>query len=321
MKKAALIIACLLTFFYLQAEDLSIKKDSAAFEIKYSREAFPGDAQFVRMTVIPLKNKKEAARTKASLTLLLDGRELSSSDFYRISGNNKKNNYSVTLLAAIPLSTWWDQKDGWTLKIKCSVCDSADETLELPMTLLHKEFISETLWLDGKNTSIKTDVSPRRQQDIEKLNAILAATDKTAVWQTAPFKAPVSSNRRTSFFADRRIYKYNTGGSTTGLHHGIDYGVPEGTEVHACARGKVVLAEDRVSTGYSVVIEHLPGLYSLYYHMSRLDVKEGDITEEGQLIGLSGYTGLATGPHLHWEMRLYMQSVSPDYFLGNFTFE
>mgnify|MGYP007070225080 CR=1 FL=1 len=92
MKKAALIIACLLTFFYLQAEDLSIKKDSAAFEIKYSREAFPGDAQFVRMTVIPLKNKKEAARTKASLTLLLDGKELSSSDFYRISGNNKKNN-------------------------------------------------------------------------------------------------------------------------------------------------------------------------------------------------------------------------------------
>ena len=55
------------------------------------------------------------------------------------------------------------------------------------------------------------------------------------------------------------------------------------------------MAEDRISTGWSVVVEHLPGLYSLYYHMSELSVKEGDMVTQGQLLGKSGATGLATG--------------------------
>jgi murein DD-endopeptidase MepM/ murein hydrolase activator NlpD len=80
------------------------------------------------------------------------------------------------------------------------------------------------------------------------------------------------------------------------------------------------MAENRISTGYSIVIEHLPGLYSLYYHLSKMDVKEGDMVKKGQLIGLSGSTGLATGPHLHWEMRLNGEAVRPEFFLSNFTF-
>ena len=52
-----------------------------------------------------------------------------------------------------------------------------------------------------------------------------------------------------------------------------------------------------------------------------MKVKVGDMVEEGQLIGLSGNTGLSTAPHLHWEMRLNGEAVSPDFFKGNFTFE
>ena len=81
------------------------------------------------------------------------------------------------------------------------------------------------------------------------------------------------------------------------------------------------MAETRITTGWSTVIEHLPGLYSLYYHQSKVNVKVGDIVKKGDLIGYSGATGLATGPHLHWEMRLNMEAVSPDFFLGDFTFE
>ena len=81
------------------------------------------------------------------------------------------------------------------------------------------------------------------------------------------------------------------------------------------------MAENRISTGYSIVIEHLPGLYSLYYHLSELKVEEGQMVKQGELIGKSGATGLATGPHLHWEIRLNGSAVVPEFFLNDFTFE
>ena len=81
------------------------------------------------------------------------------------------------------------------------------------------------------------------------------------------------------------------------------------------------MAEDRISTGWSVCIEHLPGLYSIFYHMSELKGEKGQTVNTGDLIGLSGATGLATGPHLHWEVRLNWEAVSPDFFTTDFAFE
>ncbi|MDE5614344.1 MAG: M23 family metallopeptidase, partial [Treponemataceae bacterium] len=71
---------------------------------------------------------------------------------------------------------------------------------------------------------------------------------------------------------------------------------------------------------WSICIEPLPGLYSLYYHLDKLLVETGQMVTQGDLIGLSGATGLATGPHLHWEIRLNTEAVSPDFFVGDFTF-
>ena len=59
----------------------------------------------------------------------------------------------------------------------------------------------------------------------------------------------------------------------------------------------------------------------LYYHLSEMNVKEGDIVKQGDLIAKSGQTGLATGPHLHWEMRLNGSAVRPEFFLEDFTFD
>ena len=63
-----------------------------------------------------------------------------------------------------------------------------------------------------------------------------------------------------------------------------------------------------------MVIEHMPGLYSLYYHLDSMNVKVGDMVKAGDMVGLSGSTGLATGPHLHWEVRLNGEAVNPDFF-------
>ena len=156
---------------------------------------------------------------------------------------------------------------------------------------------------------------------MQKTIAIAGTFDTKGVYQTTAFVPPTQATRRTSYYAERRIYKYTNGKEVTSLHYGTDYGIPTGSKVTSCAAGKVVVAENRVTTGWSVCIEHLPGLYSLYYHQKELKVKEGDIVKCGDLIGLSGKTGLATGPHLHWEMRLNMEAVSPDFFTGDFTFE
>ena len=164
-------------------------------------------------------------------------------------------------------------------------------------------------------------MSADRLSQIEKLNTILETVMPQDVYALKPFTFPVASKRITSGFGDRRVFEYTDKKTSTSLHYGIDYGVPTGTLVQSCAEGKVVMAENRISTGWSVVIEHLPGLYSLYYHLDSLNVKEGQYVKQGEKLGLSGATGLATGPHLHWEVRLNMGAVNPEFFTKDFAFQ
>jgi murein DD-endopeptidase MepM/ murein hydrolase activator NlpD len=186
--------------------------------------------------------------------------------------------------------------------------------LEIPITITDRKFISDIIQLDETLTGIRTDPDPRKTAEAEELNAILSTTGKL-IYHSGNFIQPVSSVRRTSFFGDRRIYKYSNGSSGTSIHAGIDFGIPTGTRVVACGSGRVVLARMRIVTGYSVIIEHGPGIYSLYYHLDKIEVNENSVINTGTLLGLSGATGLATGPHLHWEVRINEENTDPDAFL------
>ncbi|MDR2516665.1 MAG: M23 family metallopeptidase [Spirochaetaceae bacterium] len=183
----------------------------------------------------------------------------------------------------------------------------------LPLVILGREFQAETIELDRRNTAIRTDTSPRRNTEVDELWAILNHTG-TALYAGGAFVPPVTSTRRTSHFGDRRVFRYVSGDEDTSVHAGIDYGVPRGTPVSAAARGRVVLARERVVTGHSVIIEHFPGVYSLYYHLDSIALTEGSMVEAGALLGTSGATGLATGPHLHWEIRVAGENADPDAF-------
>jgi murein DD-endopeptidase MepM/ murein hydrolase activator NlpD len=183
---------------------------------------------------------------------------------------------------------------------------------EFAITIGDRTFVSEEIALDERNTEIRTVPSALKTQQANRLLAILARIGKD-VYTVSAFAPPVpAGTRRTSFFGDRRVYRYSTGKTDSAIHAGIDYGVPTGTTARACADGKVALAEYREATGNSVIIEHLPGVYSIYYHMSKLTVKEGDMVEKGDVLGESGATGLATGPHLHWEIRVAGENTDPD---------
>jgi murein DD-endopeptidase MepM/ murein hydrolase activator NlpD len=179
------------------------------------------------------------------------------------------------------------------------------------ITVAPRDFVSEEIFLNASNTAIRTEPDPQKTREAEQLWAIITRTGGN-IHTEAPFAPPVSATRRTSFFGDRRVYKYSNGRSDTSIHAGIDYGIPAGTPVRSCAPGRVTLALFRIVTGNTVIIEHLPGVYSLYYHLDKILIEPGALTETGTLLGESGATGLATGPHLHWEIRVGAENTDPD---------
>jgi len=110
----------------------------------------------------------------------------------------------------------------------------------------------------------------------------------------APVKAPISD-----VFGTSRTFN----GRVQSVHQGLDYAVPDGTPVAALNRGTVLLAQPLFFEGNCVVLDHGQGLLTLYMHLSKIEVKEGEHIARGQKIGLSGGTGRATGPHLHVAVR------------------
>lgn len=287
--------------------------------VTYSDTVQPGDAICVNMEFSPSRkiSKEPYSRTQA---VLLFGEERKA-DFFTLNPSKIKQNgnVTITMLGMIPVSTW-QEEGNFELTIMYSAYGRDFYKFSLPIEVKAKEFVSETIELNESNTAIKTDTSSTRMNQINKLNNILFSINQEALYQTEPFSLPTTATRRTSFFGDRRVYAYSNGKSSTSLHNGIDFGIPTGTPVLSCGKGRVVMAENRISTGWTVVIEHLPGLYSLYYHLDSLAVEVGDFVEQEYQIGLSGATGLATGPHLHWEVRLNGEAVNPDFFTGDFAF-
>lgn len=322
MKKFNRIFAFLVLFLTsasLFAVNAKYESELYTLNVSYNDKVVPGDAIFVKLRIsTPKKKARLETEKKASLVLIQDKKAIENAPFYHINKNKKTN--TIEMLCGVPVSPWIT---GGNFSLKVLFSSSEEETFEftLPLIFENREFDKETIELDAKNSAIKQDASPERTAQIEKLNNILFTTMPSDVFSLRKFEVPNPSTRYTAHFGDRRIYAYTNGKSSTSLHYGNDYGIPTGSEVKSCADGKVVMAENRISTGWSVVIEHLPGLYSLYYHMSELIVKEGDMVKSGELIGKSGATGLATGPHLHWEMRLNGSAVRPEFFLKDFTFD
>lgn len=100
------------------------------------------------------------------------------------------------------------------------------------------------------------------------------------------------------------------------FHTGVDLAAPLGTPVLAAADGIVVaVAHTRVGYGYYVMIAHGGGAITLYAHLLQTDVSEGDRVSRGKRIGLEGSTGLSTGPHLHFEVRINDQVADPQLYL------
>jgi murein DD-endopeptidase MepM/ murein hydrolase activator NlpD len=132
-----------------------------------------------------------------------------------------------------------------------------------------------------------------------------------ALWNGSFLRPVDTSIRMTADFAGTR--RFNRG--PVKVHRGVDYGAPQGTTIKAINRGRVLLAKNMFYDGNLVVIDHGQGLLSLYLHLSKFDVKEGDLVSSGQSIGLSGSTGRSSGPHLHLQVKWEGTDIDPQELL------
>lgn len=99
------------------------------------------------------------------------------------------------------------------------------------------------------------------------------------------------------------------------MHNGIDIGAASGTPIRAAAAGRVMTASSMRGYGNTVVLDHGGGMSTLYAHCSRLKVRAGQTVKQGEVIALVGSTGLSTGPHLHFEVRINGRPVNPRNYL------
>ena len=146
------------------------------------------------------------------------------------------------------------------------------------------------------------------QTEKDKLNAVWTIFNPQRYW-TGAFAVPVATYTRISSpFGTRRAY---AGGPFSTYHEGTDFAVGAGTPVYAPAAGVVVLAEPLTVRGNGIVIDHGWGVFTGYYHLSKIEVTVGQTVQPGDELALSGNTGLSTGAHLHWDMRIRGLNVDP----------
>ena len=203
------------------------------------------------------------------------------------------------------------------LTISGRLADSAPEEAarvlhEQSIVIGEREFADEEIPLNTDLSDLRRTTDPRRTSESWELWLLLTTSRPVAWPHFGPLRLPLGEVRRTGGFGDRRRYRYADGNTATTIHNGVDFGAPSGTVVAAAGGGKVAMARERIVTGFTVVVEHLPGVYSLYYHLDGLAVREGQRVSAGDPIGTVGSTGLATGPHLHWEVRAAGVAVDPD---------
>jgi len=167
-------------------------------------------------------------------------------------------------------------------------------------------FEVQRLTLPEEMVALKGEALQRVLADNKKMLRVFNRVNPERLWQHSfikPVEGPI-----TSAFGLRRIIN----GEGRSPHSGVDIGAPEGTEVGACNDGIVVFVQELYLCGKTIIIDHGFGLYSMYFHLSEIRVKEGETVGVGDCIGLVGATGRVTGPHLHWGIRLLGARVDPD---------
>ncbi len=142
-----------------------------------------------------------------------------------------------------------------------------------------------------------------RAENDDRITAITRKATPSILWKGA--FSQLSNSKVEANFADHRTYLYNDEPIDTAYHLGYDLSVTKHYPVEAANSGTAVFVGDLGIYGNTVILDHGLGLFTLYGHLSSMDVKVGDAVKERQIIGKTGETGLAAGDHLHYGVYLH----------------
>ena len=179
------------------------------------------------------------------------------------------------------------------------------ERHKVTVLLMKEDFKVQHLKLPKNMVDLDKKTLARVKQESKVLHRSFESLLPNPLWNSE-FIEPVKG-RISGRFGSRRIIN----GKPKRPHSGEDIAAPTGTTVVAINRGMVRLTIDHFFTGKGVILDHGLGLFSMYFHLSAVDVMQGQIVEKGQPIGKVGATGRATGPHLHWGVRLNGSRINP----------
>ncbi|MCL7963307.1 MAG: M23 family metallopeptidase [marine benthic group bacterium] len=195
-------------------------------------------------------------------------------------------------LAAVPIDTEGRQD----LQLRFEFDDGSTHEQTVPISVSSRVFQKSQLTVAPKYSSPSAEAMERIRDERELVRSVLDTASAEWLIDTA-FRAP-RPLEVTSPYGVERVFN----GELRSRHTGLDLKGAPGEPVRAAARGRVMIARDLYFSGNGVYLDHGRGVYTGYFHLSRILVEEGEMLEAGQIVGEVGATGRVTGPHLHWSL-------------------
>lgn len=174
----------------------------------------------------------------------------------------------------------------------------------LHLVVKHTTYPTLSLTLPEDKVFLSTENLKRAKREAKKLRSICQIVSDRH-WE-GRFILPLENDISTVYGAKRIINR-----KMISVHKGVDIKGQDGMEVKASNSGRVVLAEELFFGGNTIIIDHGNGIYTIYMHLSKFNVKPQDIVSKGDIIGLVGSSGRSSGPHLHFGVKVMNMSINP----------
>lgn len=194
----------------------------------------------------------------------------------------------------------------YKLAVTATFEDGSHADCASDLSVREGKFATESLTVANQFVEPDKQQAERAATEQQRLRQLFDRVTPEKLWH-GNFQFPLAGVTQGTNFGKRRILN----GQARPPHTGADFPAVTGTPVHATQSGRVALAEELFFSGNTVIIDHGLGVYSLYGHLSAINVESGQTVKAGAVVGKVGATGRVTGPHLHWGVTVNKARVNP----------